>query len=603
MIQPVRDESGWADEAAIARGAPNAWSPPRDEASSPPREAGVEPILRRAWAVLAVASVGLRRRASDLSMLFVAYPAIADDSWRRPTLPPSGWSPSTHRPAAAVPSGRLADRPAVAACSSPASRSSASAPFAPGLAPPLAICSPAGPGRGAGARPPASMGVLLSKFPASRTRHRHRHVGRVGGVATVAGPPSAPPCLRPGLALGAARQRPPGGGGFFVGGARVFRESRVSPTPASDLVGLGCSRSRSPGWLCYSPRARARVGRPGRGGRRRGRRVIAGPVLVRRSARHADPVRLDPTPADPLPNRQTWWPSLPGGVRRAFFGLVLFRHRGGRAAPRSGRPHPPRGITAATASRRWGKLADRRPPAMVPGALASAAGSPYAGSTSRRRAGHVCGVTFALVPAAPHAVSPFQSGAVHGERQVRRRRGDDLRPTAGLLAPPGVAVAVVPGRRATTGVTPGVRRPVWALAGPCAGVGGGPVAGRTRAVAAGRPCRRRSPNPAPHGDFNETRSSHGRRTPPAEGGWGDPRQRQPGHRGRVTALPGRLRGRPRPGHRGAPAFDETGWATDGTCGAGCIRQGCTSPPTTSGRPAMTVAEVGHAGGALTRTAA
>jgi len=409
-----------------------------------------------------VASVAGFAGALDLSMLFVAYPAIADDF---PATSDAllSWVVTVYSivlAALLIPSGRLADRLGRRRMFLTGISIFGVGALASGLAPgPLwLIAARAGQAVGGALVLPASMGVLLSEFPASRRGTAIGTWGGVGGVATVAGPAIGSALLAAGGWRWVLLVNVPLAAVAFVGGARVFRESREPDARLSDLVGSGLlavtvaglalciTQGPERGWADPVVVGAAVVA------------VIAGLVLVRRSARHADPVLDLDLLADPLfraANVVAF--TFSAAFFAMFFGLVLFvTEAWEQPHGRAGLFVIPAQITAATVSVAGGKLADRvgHRRVMVPGALAFAAGSLllYVG-VDEPDTFAVWVLALVLMGAGIGAVFPsFQSGAVHGVASAKFGVAAATTQTnsrvAGTL---GVAVAVVLVGGATTG--------------------------------------------------------------------------------------------------------------------------------------------------------
>ncbi|HMQ25580.1 MAG TPA: MFS transporter, partial [Acidimicrobiales bacterium] len=190
-----------------------------------------------------MASVAGFAGALDLSMLFVAYPAITDAF---PSTSPAllSWVVTVYTivlAALLIPSGRLADRFGRRRLFLTGLAVFGAGALASGLAPgPLwLIAARAGQAVGGALVLPASMGVILSEFPADRRGTAIGVWGGVGGAATVAGPAIGSGLLAAGGWRWVLLVNVPLAVAAWVGGARVFSESRDRTARLTDLVGSG----------------------------------------------------------------------------------------------------------------------------------------------------------------------------------------------------------------------------------------------------------------------------------------------------------------------------------------------------------------------------
>ena len=438
-------------------------------------DAGPTPIPRRAWAVLAVTSIAGFAGALDLSMMFVAFPAIADAF---PATSPAvlSWVVTVYGivlAALLIPSGRLADRLGRRRVFLVGLAVFGAGALASGLAPgPAALIGARAVQAAGGAMVlPASMGVLLAEFPPSRRGTAIGTWGGVGGVATVAGP-----------LIGSALLATVGWRGVllvnvalaviaFVGGARVLHESRVPDARLTDLGGsallvitvtalaLAITQGPARGWS--DPLVVGALFAAG----------AAGTALVRRSTRRPDAVLDLELLADPLfraANVVAF--TFSAAFFAMFFGLVLFvTEMWGEPHSRAGLYVIPAQLTAAVVSFTGGKVADRvgHRRVMVPGALCFAAGSTVlALAVGDNDTLGAWVVALVLMGGGIGAVFPsFQSGAVHGVPSAKFGAAAATTQTnsrvAGTLGVAG-AVALVGG--ATTGDAPSFDRLWGALA-------------------------------------------------------------------------------------------------------------------------------------------
>lgn len=400
-----------------------------------------------------MASVAGFAGALDLSMLFVAYPAIAD-AFPNTSDALLSWVVTIYSivlAALLIPAGRLADRLGRRRMFLTGIAVFGVGALASGLAPgPVwLIAARAGQAMGGALVLPASMGVLLSEFPASRRGTAIGAWGGVGGVATVAGPAIGSALL----ALGGWRWvllvNVPLAAIAFVGGARVFRESRDADARISDLLGsallavtvaalaLAITQGPERGWADPVVIGAAALA------------LVAAGALVLRSRHHADPVLDLDLLADPLFRASNVVAfTFSAAFFAMFFGLVLFvTDAWEQPHGRAGLYVIPAQITAATVSFAGGRLADRvgHRRVMVPGALAFAAGCALLyGVVDGRDTLGAWIVALVLMGAGIGAVFPsFQSGAVHGVASAKFGTAAATTQTnsrvAGTL---GVAVAV-----------------------------------------------------------------------------------------------------------------------------------------------------------------
>ncbi|MCB1002647.1 MAG: MFS transporter [Acidimicrobiales bacterium] len=373
--------------------------------------------------MLAVASVAGFAGALDLSMLFVAYPAIADAF---PDTSPAllSWVVTVYSivlAALLIPSGRLADRLGRRRVFLTGIAVFGVGALASGLAPgPLwLIAARAGQAVGGALILPASMGILLTEFPDSRRGTAIGAWGGVGGLATVAGPAIGSALLAAGGWRWVLLVNVPLALVAFVGGSRAFRESTDPGARLTDVAGsamlavavaglaLGITQGPERGWADPVVLGSGAVA------------VGAALALVRRSRRQPDPVLDLELLGDPLfraANLVAF--TFSAAFFAMFFGVVLFvTEVWHEPHSRAGLYVIPAQVTAATTSFLSGKLADRRGHrrVMVPGALAFAAGSlvllvAVEGTDTLG----VWIVALVLMGAGIGTVFPsFQSGAVH----------------------------------------------------------------------------------------------------------------------------------------------------------------------------------------------
>lgn len=412
--------------------------------------------------MLAVAAVAGFAGALDLSMLFVAYPAIADAF---PDTSPAllSWVVTVYSivlAALLIPSGRLADRYGRRRLFLIGLAVFGTGALASGLAPgPLwLIAARAGQAVGGALVLPASMGVILSEFPRDRRGTAIGVWGGVGGVATVAGPAIGSGLLAAGGWRWVLLVNVPLAAIAWVGGARVFSESRDHTARLTDLVGSGLlavavaslalaiTQGPERAWGDPVVVAAGLVA------------VLAGVALVVRSRRHPDPVLDLDLLADPLFRASNLVAfTFSAAFFAMFFGLVLF------VTDAWDEPHASAGLyvipaqlTAATVSFAGGRYADRlgHRLVMVPGALVFAAGSLLlAVGVGGRDTFLVWVSALVLMGAGIGAVFPsFQSGAVHSVTATKFGIAAATTQTnsrvAGTL---GVAIAVAIVGGATTG--------------------------------------------------------------------------------------------------------------------------------------------------------
>ena len=412
--------------------------------------------------MLAVASIAGFAGALDLSMLFVAYPAISDAF---PSTPAAllSWVVTIYSIVLAsllIPSGRLADRLGRRRMFLVGTAVFGVGALASGLAPgPVwLIAARAGQAVGGALILPASMGVLLSEFPASRRGTAIGTWGGVGGIATVAGPAIGSALLAAGGWRWVLLINVPLAIVAFVGGARTFRESVDADARVGDLAGsailmvavaamaLSITQGPERGWSDPVVLGSAFLA------------LVATVALVQRSSRQADPVLDQDLLADPLFRASNLVAfTFSTAFFAMFFGLVLFATEVWDAPhSRAGLYVIPAQITAATLSFAGGKLADRvgHRRVMVPGALSFAAGSLLLLlAVGDRDTFGVWFVALVLMGAGIGAVFPsFQSGAVHGVASAKFGIAAATTQTNSRIAGTfGVAVAVVLVGGATTG--------------------------------------------------------------------------------------------------------------------------------------------------------
>lgn len=374
--------------------------------------------------MLAVASVAGFAGALDLSMMFVAFPEIGDAF---PDTSPAllSWVVTIYGivlAALLIPSGRLADRLGRRRLFLTGLVVFGIGALASGLAPGPAwlIAARAAQAVGGAMVLPASMGVLLAEFPATRRGTAIGAWGGVGGLATVAGPAIASALLAVGDWRWVLLVNVPLAAIAFIGGARVFRESKDPDTALSDLVGSALLM------VSVAALALTITQGPGRGWSDPlvlGALVVSAATavaLVRRSARQAEPVLDLELLADPMFRASNVVAfTFSAAFFAMFFGLVLFVTDVWEApGSRAGLYVIPAQLTAAITSFAGGRWADRlgHRRVMVPGALSFAAGSLMLAVTAGddRSLGPWV-VALVLMGAGVGTVFPsFQSGAVHG---------------------------------------------------------------------------------------------------------------------------------------------------------------------------------------------
>ena len=353
---------------------------------APPEASGVADdgtISRRAWLVLAVASVAGFSTALDLSVMFVAFPDVRDDF---PTTPTGllSWILTVYSIVVAailIPGGRLADllgrRRVFLWGAALFGLGSLLAGVAPG---PLAIIAARAVQAGGGALMiPSAMANLLQEFPASRRAMAIGTFGAIGGLAAAAGPALGSVVVEAGGWRWALLMNVPMAAIVFVGGFVLFRESSRPDTELTDLAGsalimvtvasLAFAIVQGPEWGWGDLRVLGALVLAGAGG----------VTVVRRSARVAEPV-LDLG----LFRDRAFTLSLVVAVLFSmaffamFFGLVLFLDEGwGQPTGTAGLMVTPLLLTASATSYLGGRLADRlgHRRVMVPGSLLFALGA------------------------------------------------------------------------------------------------------------------------------------------------------------------------------------------------------------------------------------
>lgn len=340
-------------------------------------------ISRRAWMVLAVASVAGFSTALDLSVMFVAFPEIRDDFPDAPTGLLS-WILTIYSIVVAallIPGGRLADLLGRRRVFLWGVALFGLGSLLAGVAPtPLAIIAARAVQASGGALLiPAAMANLLQEFPSSRRAMAIGTFGAIGGLAAAAGPALGSLVVEAGGWRWALLMNVPMAVIVFVGGFLLFRESSRPDTKLTDLLGsvlimvtvaaLAFAIVQGPEWGWGDPRVLAAIGVA----------LAAGVTVVRRSARLPEPV-LDLS----LFHDRAFALSLVVAVLFSmaffamFFGLVIFLDDGwGEPTGTAGLMVTPLLLTASLLSFVGGRWADRygHRQVMVPGALLFALGA------------------------------------------------------------------------------------------------------------------------------------------------------------------------------------------------------------------------------------
>ena len=355
-------------------------------------------VPRRAWVVLLLACMAGFAGALDLSVVFVAFPAI-EDAFPDASTALLSWVLTIYGiviAALLVPGGRLADLFGRRKVFLTGVVIFGLGALASGAAPDpgVLIATRAFQACGGALMTPAAMALVLREFPVDRRAMAIGTWGAVGGVAAACGPSLGALVVD----LGGWRW------GFwlsvpiavivFVWGRVVLVES-VDPNVhgLTDLVGsflvmvavgslaLAIVEGPSWGWTSAAVLGALAVS------------AISAVVLVRRSSRHPDPVIAPDLFAAPLFRRANVVALLFGAAFFAmFFGLVRFLTEGwGYSTGHAGLLVTPGPAAAAVFSYIGGNLADRfgHRAVMVPGALIFAVGGGVAGPRHRRGARHL----------------------------------------------------------------------------------------------------------------------------------------------------------------------------------------------------------------------
>jgi EmrB/QacA subfamily drug resistance transporter len=344
---------------------------------------GREPIDRRAWLVLGVASLAGFATALDLSVMFVAFPDIRDDFAGTSTALLS-WVLTIYSIVVAallIPSGRLADlfgrRRMFLLGVAVFGLGSLLAGLA--LGPLTLVSARAVQATGGAMLIPAAMANLLQEFPASRRAMAVGTFGAVGGLAAAAGPALGSLVVEAGGWRWALLMNVPLAVVVFTGGFFLFHEStrpetRLTDLPGSLLVALavaglafGIVQGAEVGWGDPIVLAGFLVS------------FVAGALVVHRSRTHPEPVldlRLFRDRTFTLANVVAVLFSM--AFFAMFFGLVLFLDEAwGEPTGTAGLMVTPLLLTSSAMSFVGGRLADRlgHRRVMVPGSLLFAAGA------------------------------------------------------------------------------------------------------------------------------------------------------------------------------------------------------------------------------------
>ena len=376
--------------------------------------------------MLAVTSLAGFAGALDLSVMFVAFPAVEDDFPEASTATLS-WVLTIYSivlAALLIPGGRLADirgrRRVFLTGVALFALGSVLAAAAPD--PTVLIAARVVQAAGAALLVPAAMTLILSAFPPSRRAMAIGTWGAIGGVAAAMGPSIGAALIEVGgwrsafafnIVLAAAS-------GFL--GARVLEESNdPDARRLTDLVGsaliivsvgsLALATVQGPEWGWTDPRLIAALAVS----------LTAAVLVVHRSRRHPEPVLDLALFANPIFDRANIVALCFGMAFFAmFFGLVLFlTDIWGYEVTQAGLLITPGPATAAVLSFVGGRLADRHGhrSVMVPGALAFALGAAWllVGAGDDPELVTVWFPAILLFGTGLGLVFPsFQSAAVHG---------------------------------------------------------------------------------------------------------------------------------------------------------------------------------------------
>jgi len=388
-------------------------------------------VPRRAWVVLLLACMAGFAGALDLSVAFVAFPAI-EDAFPDASTALLSWVLTIYGiviAALLVPGGRLADlfgRRKVfligVVIFGLGALASGAAPD-----PGVLIATRAFQACGGALMTPAAMALVLREFPADRRAMAIGTWGAVGGVAAACGPPLGALVVDLGGWRWAFWLSVPLALVVFVWGRVVLVES-VDPEVhgLTDLFGsflvmvavgsLALAIVEGPSWGWTSAGVLGALALS----------AVSAVVLIRRSTRHPDPVIAPDLFAAPLFRRANVVALLFGAAFFAmFFGLVRFLTEGwGYSTGQAGLLVTPGPAAAALFSYIGGNLADRfgHRAVMVPGALIFAIG----GAWLALGIGEEPAIWTVWIPAVLllgvgiGLVFPnFQSAAVHGVPEAR----------------------------------------------------------------------------------------------------------------------------------------------------------------------------------------